>query len=574
MNVTHTRFEHSLGVMYLAEKLCRRIRERQPRLGVTEKDVLCVKLAGLCHDLGHGPYSHVFETLGWDDGWEHEEASLFMIDAALEHLGLRINEDDLDSPLEQIGDGLDALNFGVFCGNDEGIFSGGISDAVLTSRDLIFVKECILGGPLKGKSELVGRPEIRKEFLYDIVSNRHSGLDVDKLDYYARDMRRALGVGQVDQMFVEEAFVAWGKCPKPKECFRCRNEKHNNNSGVGTFRRRDGMANEHLMIAYPEKLVNKAMEFFKTRFSLHAKVYTHKTSKATELMVRDIFTLADPYVEIPVEDANEKRTVKISQAIHDPKAYVNLQDSIIDHIYLLRRKELEPAQELIRRLKARRLYKCVLTQPIRSNDQNHQRMWRKNEDDIAMELVRTINGARCEDTFQKKFIKVEKRSIHHGRKEDNPVNLMRFLPKRELSLLDNPVLDLPLAKRVDEEDYASHIPRVFLDRTIRVFCTVEDDETRELVKLGFETMIHDSPAMTSLTPMKPNESVLLSQDTSDTSGGRYDNDVERTPPMFVAAATATFAKRKRADSCSNYDYSDDDNDGIARKQSRVVRSIL
>ena len=58
---THTRFEHSLGVAHLSERLCESLRAKQPNLNITRKDVICVKLAGLLHDLGHGPFSHLYD---------------------------------------------------------------------------------------------------------------------------------------------------------------------------------------------------------------------------------------------------------------------------------------------------------------------------------------------------------------------------------------------------------------------------------------------------------------------------------------------------------------------------------
>jgi hypothetical protein len=39
-------------------------------------------------------------------GWEHEDASLMMIDASLESLGLAIDMNNLNLPLSQIGDGI------------------------------------------------------------------------------------------------------------------------------------------------------------------------------------------------------------------------------------------------------------------------------------------------------------------------------------------------------------------------------------------------------------------------------------------------------------------------------------
>lgn len=52
----HTRFEHSIGVMHL----CGRVGNR---LDINTDQIRVLRLTGLLHDIGHGPFSHVLEQI-------------------------------------------------------------------------------------------------------------------------------------------------------------------------------------------------------------------------------------------------------------------------------------------------------------------------------------------------------------------------------------------------------------------------------------------------------------------------------------------------------------------------------
>ena len=61
----HTRFAHSLGVFNFARRILERLRSRH---GIAirrelDRNSRTIKAAALLHDLGHGPYSHVFERV-------------------------------------------------------------------------------------------------------------------------------------------------------------------------------------------------------------------------------------------------------------------------------------------------------------------------------------------------------------------------------------------------------------------------------------------------------------------------------------------------------------------------------
>lgn len=70
---THTRFEHSLGVMHIAGKLAE-------QLGLDDTQVTEARMAGLLHDAGHGPYSHASEVVTEQSHVPHEELSCEVVD--------------------------------------------------------------------------------------------------------------------------------------------------------------------------------------------------------------------------------------------------------------------------------------------------------------------------------------------------------------------------------------------------------------------------------------------------------------------------------------------------------------
>lgn len=55
-SAVHTRFEHSIGAMHVASRMC-------DALGISGEDKRIVRLAALLHDVGHGPFSHLFEQV-------------------------------------------------------------------------------------------------------------------------------------------------------------------------------------------------------------------------------------------------------------------------------------------------------------------------------------------------------------------------------------------------------------------------------------------------------------------------------------------------------------------------------
>lgn len=228
---SHSRFEHSIGVCHLAGELVRLLMIKQPELEISKEDALCVQIAGLCHDLGHGPFSHTFECfvnkMRPERAWRHEEASVRM----LEHL---IEANDLIPSFRQCN---------------------------LNLNDIGFIKYLI--DPCKLEVNL-NTQYPNKCFLAEIVCNRYSGMDVDKWDYFARDCFY-LNLGT---LFDYRRFSKYARVID---------------------------VNGELHVGTREKEVNAINGLYITRTMLHRRAYQHPIAKAIEIMLIDALAIANEH---------------------------------------------------------------------------------------------------------------------------------------------------------------------------------------------------------------------------------------------------------------------------------------
>jgi len=222
----HTRFEHSLGVAYLS-KIAFENLVMKSGVSVTDVEVQrlvrLLQIAGVCHDLGHGPYSHTFEHafvhrhLGLKE-WCHEDMSLKLFEYLIDNN-------------TTAGEVIDALN------------------------GRTTVKEMIEGiDPTQHR--VVGDHPIfaLERAAYDIVNNKRNGLDTDKMDYLQRD-----------------ASTSPNSLPKynPGRLLRFATVMP------------DGE------ICYNSKEVPAVAELVQTRFRLFKILYTHRKTLAFEAMKTD-----------------------------------------------------------------------------------------------------------------------------------------------------------------------------------------------------------------------------------------------------------------------------------------------
>ncbi len=298
-SATHTRFSHSLGVMHVSGMYAAHL------FGENSSQFKLCRLAGLLHDVGHGPFSHqfddvVFSSLGYEEGHDQFRERL-LLEKLSEYMKMKF-----DSSSEV---------FKKYAMEEMEIIFGSIPKnpfkALVEKVNDIFMGEK-LGDPL-----------------FNVIQGP---LGADRMDFVIRDAYFS-GV------------------------------RHYGTVPINRIVRNSLITNreERRVLAYNLKVVDDIYTVLFGRFMMYKNVYFHKTSRAADMMIQELLKSAmkpldfakcledlDCFLQLSDNLVFEGMNLLYQQGVKSGNLSKNVRD----------------AHEIIQRLKRRDLWKLVIEIPF------------------------------------------------------------------------------------------------------------------------------------------------------------------------------------------------------------------
>jgi HD superfamily phosphohydrolase len=269
----YNRKMHSLGVCHLATDAMLRLAKAQPELNIAFRDVFLVAFAALYHDSGHLMGSH--NDLLYLSAI-HQEALL--AESCINAGGNNSthndnNNNDNDSP-NDITTTNNSSNNAAATASLEQFYNGLVEHEergvalirfcskkyqwAFTEQELSFIDGAIRG---EWKSDLP-----YPKYMYQIINNRVSGIDVDRIDYEHRDLR-ALGLSA----------------------------SYHYDLILDNIR----VHPQTLDIWFNIKAKDMLRKIGEDRYTLHQQLYQHATIKKYDCMYKDIMLEISKVLDIP-----------------------------------------------------------------------------------------------------------------------------------------------------------------------------------------------------------------------------------------------------------------------------------
>lgn len=298
-SATHTRFSHSIGVMHVSGMYASHL------FGKDSPQFRLCRLAGLLHDIGHGPFSHQFDDVVYS-GFGYEEGH----DQFRERLLLEKLPEEMEKKYE----------------NSNSLFKKHVLE------DIELTLGNVPENPFAAITEKVNEIFMGEHFgdpLYNVIQGP---LGADRMDFVIRDAYFS-GVKH------------YGTVPMDRII---RNSRIIEKEG-------------EKVLSYNIKVVDDIYTVLFGRFMMYKNVYFHKTSRSADMMIQEI--LRDSVVPLKLADHlgdPEKFLMLTDNFILDRMEMLYELAGEKGEIS----EELSRAHENIRRLESRDLWKLVVEIPF------------------------------------------------------------------------------------------------------------------------------------------------------------------------------------------------------------------
>ena len=455
----HSRYNHALGAMYLMQKAIQILRSKGQE--ITEEEALGAYVAILLHDVGHGPFSHLFEdviatrcaattTTPSGGGGGGAPPAVFCHEVMSQSLMLRVAK-RLELDTEMIRD----------------------------------VSALMAGGGGGSKTTTAGETPpapTQAPFYKELISNKRNGIDVDRLDYLIRDSLCCFGKPTMDvrvnRLFNSARIISV-------------------NNG------------EDYKMAFEQKMAVTIRDLFALRAKLHKSVYQHHVVKAVGHMIGDIlFHAAGNESSSSTSPSTQFLRVgghTLQECATDPELFIKLGDWILDAIDASGPTPITPttsgggggdvplglgeARRLLYKLRSRELYSlsgCINIDPTVLKASS---LPQPTAGQIEQQLLESLKSsphhqiqydANTIDAIRRSII-VEVVSINHGKGDKDPLQFVDFYNPKDIANIDrcfslkgsSPLLS----------------PSVFEEKTIMVFS--RDRAHNSAISTAFERWVGD-----------------------------------------------------------------------------------
>lgn len=318
---THTRFSHSLGVMHIAGMYANHLFNND------YSKIRVLRLAGLLHDIGHGPFSHqfdevVYKNMGLDDGHDEYRNRILLeyMPNAMYKVFNRASEKLKKAVLEDLK-----------------LVLGDLTEPVEDFRKVMEMVIDIYNGEKDGTIE------------FAVIQGP---LGADRMDFVLRDSyfagTRGFGTGSLDRLVRNSMVIE---------------------------------RNGEKFLAYNIKVIDEIYTTLFGRFMMYKNVYFHKTSRAADLMIQDLLEFCYRPLKLKERVENLETFMQLTdqRIINEVEIYFDqiVEEYSIDSFEETKEKilnyeiDLQPAEldivmayEVVERLKNRDFWKTILEIPF------------------------------------------------------------------------------------------------------------------------------------------------------------------------------------------------------------------